>query len=323
MNQATSSAFAPKIGLCVPTYRGAKELRPALEAWAGLVPRVHRALVVDSSSDDGTTELMASIGFTCHVIPGIEFDHGGTRQLAIEMLDDCEIVVFLTQDAVPTSVESIDKLVAAFADPEIAIAYGRQLPRPGAGPIEAHARLFGYPAQSRVKSKQSIPEIGLRAAVVSNSFAAYRRSALMSLGGFPAGTLFGEDTLTGAKAILAGHKIAYVGDATVYHSHGYSLCQEFRRYFDNGAFYSRERWILDAFGKAEGSGKAYVVSEMKHLLRTAPWLLPVSMTTVLVKYLGYKVGSMERRIPARFKLHMSMNKPFWRREIDAGKPPAT
>jgi len=278
---------------------------------------VDRALVVDSSSQDGTVELMRSVGFETCVIPGIEFDHGGTRQMAVEMLDDCDIVIFLTQDAVPLSETSIANLVAAFNDDDVVIAYGRQLPRPGAGLIEAHARLFGYPSHSCVKSKESIKSLGLRAAVVSNSFAAYRRSSLLELGGFPEDTLFGEDTLTGAKAILAGWKIAYVGDAEVYHSHGYTLTQEFKRYFDNGAFYSHERWILDAFGAAEGSGKAYVLSEMKLLLRTAPWLLPFSAISVAMKYLGYRVGAMEQLLPNSLKVHLSMNKAYWRRRLRA------
>lgn len=137
----------------------------------------------------------------------------------------------------------------------------------------------------------------------------------MDHGGFPTGTLFGEDTLTGAKAILSGRKIAYVGTAEVYHSHRYNLIQEFQRYFDNGVFYSREKWITDSFGAAEGSGKAYVISEMKFLLKFAPWLLPLSAITVIVKYLGYKVGSFEKHIPANFKKHFSMNKAFWLREM--------
>lgn len=303
-----------KIGVCIPTYRGYNLLEAARERWRELAQFTDRALVIDSSSGDGTLELMREAGYEVEVIPGIEFDHGGTRQMAVEMLVECDVILFLTQDAVPVSMESIRRLIATFNDPEVAIAYGRQLPRLGAGPIEAHARLFGYPDKSRIKSKESIPKIGLRAAVVSNSFAAYRRQTLVELGGFPKGTLFGEDTLTGARAILAGYKIAYVGEATVYHSHGYTLAQEFRRYFDNGAFYSREKWILEAFGTAEGSGKAYVISEMKHLLKSAPWLLPVSLVTVLVKYLGYRVGSIEKRIPARLKVYLSMNKAFWRRE---------
>jgi len=275
--------------------------------------------VIDSSSTDGTADHFRKEGYEILTIPGIEFDHGGTRQMAIDMMEECEIVLFLTQDAIPVSPNGIAKLLKAFDDPEVAIAYGRQLPRPDAGPIEAHARLFSYPAQSRLKSKESIPEIGLRAAVVSNSFAAYRRSVLMELGGFPKITIFGEDTLTGAKAILTGYKIAYVGDAAVYHSHGYSLVQEFRRYFDNGVFYSREKWILDVFGKAEGSGKTYVLSEMGHLARNAPWLLPLSFATVMVKYLGYRAGAAEKYLPVGLKMSLSMNKNFWRREM--GKTP--
>lgn len=301
--------------LCIPTYNAQKYIDQLVFCLHEIEMLFDRILIIDSSSSDGSPERLREQGYEVISIPSSEFDHGGTRQLGIEMLPECDIVIFLTQDAVLTSPKSITNLVVAFDDPSVAIAYGRQLPRLGAGPIEAHARLFGYPAKSRIKSKESIPEIGLRAAVVSNSFAAYRRSTLLELGGFPKGTLFGEDTLTGAKAILAGYKIAYVGDAEVYHSHDYSLLQEFRRYFDNGAFYSREKWILETFGAAEGSGKAYVLSEMRYLFRRAPWLLPISAVTVFVKYLGYRIGSMESRIPASWKLHLSMNKAFWRREI--------
>lgn len=306
-----------KVALCIPTYNALPNLDRLLSILQTVRPFFFRIYVVDSGSSDGTAERFRSEGYEVRTIPSIEFDHGATRQMAVTELDDCDIVTFITQDAVPLSIVSFQRLIKAFDDPEVAIAYGRQLPRPGASPIEAHARLFGYPSQSRIKSKSLIPEIGLRTAVVSNSFAAYRRSVLLELGGFPKGTLFGEDTLTGAKAILTGYKIAYVGDAEVYHSHDYTLLQEFRRYFDNGVFYSREKWILDTFGAAEGSGKAYVLSEMKYLLKTAPLLLPMSALTVLIKYFGYRVGTMEKYIPSQWKLYFSMNKAFWRRELVA------
>lgn len=304
-----------KTGLCVPTFNAEKTLDSFLPALLDAKVFFTRILIIDSSSSDNTAERFRLAGFSVTVIPGSEFDHGGTRQMAVDLFEDCDIVAFLTQDAILASVDSIKNLVAAFDDPEVAIAYGRQLPRIGAKPIEAHARLFGYPGESCIKTKESISKIGLRTAVVSNSFSAFRRSALIELGGFPKGTLFGEDTLTGAKAILAGYKIAYIGNATVYHSHNYSLLQEFRRYFDNGVFYSREKWIVETFGSAEGSGKAYVLSEMKYLLKAAPWLLPLSAITVVIKYLGYRAGSFERFIPSTAKPWLSMNKVFWLREL--------
>jgi len=298
-------------GLCIPTHNAGFYLGRQLPALSRIRELFHRVLIVDSGSQDGTVEHFRAEGYEVQGIPASEFDHGGTRQMAVEQMSDCDIVVFLTQDAIPVSLEATRPLLAAFDDPEVAIAYGRQLPRPEAGPIEAHARLFGYPATSRIKSKASIPELGLRSAVVSNSFAAYRRDILIKLGGFPKKVLFGEDTLVGAKAILAGWKIAYVGSAEVYHSHNYSLVQEFRRYFDNGAFYSREKWILNSFGKAEGSGVGYVLSEVNFLLKKAPWLLPISLVTVFFKYFGYKTGSVEKYIPLTCKKILSMNRLFW------------
>lgn len=300
-----------KIGLVIPTYRGKMDILRSFEVLQSAAPLFHRRLVIDSYSRDGVLDLLRELGFETMEIPKHEFDHGGTRQLGVEILADCDIIVFLTQDALLTSPESIHRLVQAFDDPDIGIAYGRQLPRLDAGLIEAHARIFNYPEKGCVKSKSSIVDLGLRTPTVSNSFAAYRRCTLMKLGGFPKNTIFGEDTLVGAKAILAGINISYVGEATVYHSHRYSILEEFRRYFDNGVFYSRERWITDQFGRAEGSGKKYVLSEIKLVLKQAPWLFPKSILAIGAKYFGYKLGQVERFLPNRVKKHFSQNRGFW------------
>lgn len=300
-----------KIGLCVPTFNAAKMLPEFLKGLNGCT--FDEKIAIDSSSTDRTVQILETCGFSVYRIPKSEFDHGGTRQLGVKLLHNCDIIVFLTQDAVVTSPQSIAELIKAFDSPQVAIAYGRQLPRIASKPIEAHARIFSYPPSSLVKTKALIPTLGLRAAIVSNSFAAYRRSTLLELGGFPSKTLFGEDTLLGAKAILNGCSVAYVGSATVYHSHNYNLLEEFRRYFDNGAFYSRERWILESFGKAEGSGKAFVLSELKYLIKLAPYQIPKAILSTIIKYLGYKVGSNERHLPSTLKRYLSMNKNFWKR----------
>lgn len=58
-----------------------------------------------------------------------EFDHGGTRRQAAE-LSDAEILVFMTQDAMPADRELIGALVGALAEnPQAGAAYARQLPR--------------------------------------------------------------------------------------------------------------------------------------------------------------------------------------------------
>jgi rhamnosyltransferase len=199
-----------------------------------------QVLIVDSESADATEELARSAGFQVKSVARAEFNHGGTRQMAAEMLADCEILVYMTQDAGLATLDALAKLIAVHDDPKVAAAYGRQLPRPSAGMIEAHARNFNYPPTSDLQDLASRELLGFRAIFISNSFAADRRSALMDVGGFPSNVIFGEDTITAAKLWLAGFKVAYAAEACVYHSHAHTWRQDFERYFDIGVLHSRE-----------------------------------------------------------------------------------
>jgi rhamnosyltransferase len=224
----------------------------------------------------------------------------------VEWTGDSEVVVFLTQDAVLSAPDSLEKLIASFVDPEVGAAYGRQLPRSGASLIAAHARLFNYPPVSRIKSIQDAPELGVKTFFISNSFAAYRRAALMEVGGFPHDTILAEDNIVSARMLLNGWKVAYVADAQVYHSHNYTLMQEFRRYFDIGAFHSHESWILERFGRAEGEGARFVRSELLFLWREGPTLIPSSVLRTAAKFIAYRLFAIAKFLPVRLKKRLSM-----------------
>src|SRR5690606_22126597 len=127
-------------------------------------------------------------------------------------------------------------LVAAFNDPAVAVAYGRQLPHHVANPIAAHARLFNYGARSYVAGMEDATRMGIKTVFASNSFAAYRAATFKELGGFPERTILSEDMYLAARSVLAGGKVAYVAEACVRHSHNYTPLEEFRRYFDIGVF---------------------------------------------------------------------------------------
>lgn len=270
-----------------------------------------QVLIIDSQSTDGTASLAQSCGFRVHSIPRAEFDHGATRQLAANILPGADILVYLTQDAILSGPDAVSRLVAAFDDPSIAVAYGRQLPRIGAGAIESHARFFNYPDQSSVRDLNDRRRMGFKAIFVSNSFAAYRRSALIEAGGFPSGIIFGEDTFTAGKLLVAGYRIAYVAEAAVYHSHGYSWLQELKRYFDIGVLHSRERWLLDTFGGPGGEGRRFVPSELRYLLRADLGKVPSALVRTGLKYIGYHLGKKEKKLPAGVKRRLSMNGAYW------------
>jgi len=271
-----------------------------------------RILVIDSSSDDETVEMLKGIGAEIHLISRKTFNHGATRQLALNLFPNADIIIYMTQDAFLASPDAIKNILKPFEDEKVGAVCGRQLPHTDASPLATHARLFNYTSESSMKSIDDIPRLGIKAAFISNSFAAYRRTALMAVGGFPSDVILSEDTYVAAKMLQAGWKLAYAADAICYHSHNYTMLEEFRRYFDIGVFHGREPWYLELLGKAEGEGRKFVLSEMRYLLKHAPWLVPSAVLRTGFKLVGYKLGQMEPGLPLWLKRQLSMNKGYWK-----------
>jgi len=294
----------------VPTLNAAKHWQQFASALLACI-RPEQVLIVDSESTDGTLTLARAAGFQVQSVARAQFDHGHTRQAAAEMLPYAEILVYMTQDAVLAGPNALASLVAVFKDPQVGAACGRQLPRIGAKAIEAHARKFNYPATSEVRTLESRAQLGLKAAFLSNSLSAYRRSALMDVGGFPRDVIFGEDMVTAARLLLAGYRIAYVADACVYHSHSYTKIQEFKRYFDIGVLHNRERWLLEEFGNATGEGRRFVFSELRYLLGQDILQIPSALIRSAIKLVAYRLGRMETRLSIGIKRQLSMNSGFW------------
>jgi rhamnosyltransferase len=304
-------ANALSVAVVVPTLN-AERLWPAFQgALAAQDNPPKQILVIDSSSNDGTAALAEVAGYRLITVERGDFNHGGTRQLAVNVLCDVDIVVFLTQDAVLASPDALTRLLASLRDPEVGAVYGRQLPRPGATPIEAHARLFNYPPTSDMRTLASRDRLGFKSIFISNSFAAYRREALLSVGGFPSNVIFGEDTITAAKLLMSGWKIGYVADAQVYHSHSYTWTEEFKRYFDIGVLHSRESWLLTEFGRTGSEGRRFVISELKYLFPKRWWLVPSALIRTGLKLLGYRLGRRETQLSLSAKRRLSMQGSFW------------
>lgn len=305
-----SPAWVEKTLVIVPTLNAASTWS---EFSAALLRNISadRVLIIDSNSADDTAELARQSGFRIQPISRAEFNHGTTRQQAVDQAADVEYLVFLTQDATLSQSDSLLQLLSVFNDDSVGAAYGRQLPRPQAGPIEAHARLFNYPPQSAVRSMNQPAEVNFKSIFISNSFAAYRRTALQQIGGFPSDVIMGEDTIAAARMLLAGWKIAYAAEATAIHSHGYTLGQEFQRYFDTGVMHARAPWLLREFGNTAGEGFRFLRSEIRYVSRVNPLLLPVVLLRTAAKLVGYRLGRNEGKLPRSWKRPLSMHKGFW------------
>jgi len=270
-----------------------------------------QVLIVDSGSEDRTAERARSLGFRVHVIPHCEFNHGHSRALASTLVPWANILVYTTQDAIMASPDALAKLVAVFRDTDIGAAFGRQLPHAGADAFARHACAFNYPDQSMVRSFESRKLLGIRAAFLSNSFGAYRRSALEAVGNFPSKIIEGEDMYIAAKLMVHGWKTAYVSEATVRHSHNLTLLALFRRYFDAGVFHARESWIREQYGGPSGEGLRFVIAEVAYLWKENPLLIPKAMLRTFCKYVGFELGKREARLAPPIKRHLGNMRQYW------------
>ncbi len=311
MNDSKYDRNLSQVAVIVPTRNA--EAHFEAQALSLLKQRIApgQVLIVDSESEDRTAALARAAGFQVHSILRREFNHGGTRALGARLMEGAEILVYMTQDASLASSDSLLRLVSMFADADIGAAFGRQLPYPSADPFARHACTFNYPAASAIRTLDSRDTMGFKATFLSNSFSAYRRSALESVNGFPSHIIMGEDTYVAAKLMLRGWKIAYVAEAAALHSHNLTLKKLFRRYFDTGVMHAREAWLQQAYGEPNGEGLRFVRSELTFLHAEAPHLVPYCLLRTLIKVVAYRLGRWEASLPNCLKRQFSEASGYW------------
>lgn len=279
------------IGVVIPTYNGKQTIYNLLTELIRQRASIHRILVIDSGSTDQTLSIVKQFDVEWEVIPQSEFGHGKTRQDALEKMDT-DIVVYMTQDAIPADGNAVGNLVQFLLEHDnMAAVCGRQLPSEDTGPLGAYARLYNYGVTSCINTKKDIPVKAIRTAFMSDSFSAYRRKQLLQIGGFPTEVNFGEDMYVAAKLILAGYATGYCAEAQVYHAHDLSLVDEIKRNYQMSKFHQANPWLLQNFGKAEKTGAAFVKAELHYFAGRGEWInVTKSLMQDGAKMMGYLGG---------------------------------
>ncbi len=240
-----------------------------------------------------------------------EFDHGGTRDRAARK-SDADLLLFLTQDALPYDKNLIGILASAIENsPMVGAVYARQLPASDCGVIERFTRSFNYPAESLKKSAADIYRMGIKTYFCSNVCAMYRRKVYRGLGGFIRKTIFNEDMIFAAKLIGQGFSIAYEAGAKVIHSHNYTAAQQLSRNFDLGVSQADHPEVFEGL-PSEGEGVKLVKKTARFLLESGnAYLLPELVIMSGIKYLGYFLGKHYRLLPKPLILRLTMNRSYW------------
>jgi len=299
-----------KVSVIIPTRNGEKYLGQLLMTLKEQSMRPVQILVIDSSSEDNTLKICNSFSVDIIQVKVQEFDHGGTRNLAASRAIG-DIFVWMTQDALFRDAECLGNLISPLYDSKVAASYGRQIPREDATPIERFSRAFNYPSNKVIKCLDDFPRFGVKTFFFSNVCSAVKKEAFQKVGEFPEKTIMNEDMFLAAKLLQTGYKIAYQANAVVHHSHNYSLKTQFKRYFDIGIFFNRNRWLKD-LASPEREGVRYLKEEIRFLFSNGHkcWI-PYALVDTMVRYLGYRAGLLEKVLPLCLKKCTSYNKGFW------------
>ena len=307
----------PRVTIILPTLNGGPALAATLAAIYAQQLETDRqvlpapeVLAIDSGSTDGSLDVLRRYPLRLHCIRPEEFGHGRTRNLAAGMAGG-DWLVLLSQDAAPAHPRWLLNLTRHLREPNVAAAFGRQLPHGGLGPIETFFLEQTYPPRA-FRHEPTTPgdrQASIRRIFFSNVNAAIKRSVWQD-NPFPEDVVMSEDQAFARAALKAGHSLVYDPEAAVIHGHRYSLGQLFRRNFDSG--YSLREIAGDGWRDVARMGWQYVSAEMRYLANGGHWrLMPYALLYEMVKSAGFAAGRGGHRLPAGLRPYLSLHRRYW------------
>ncbi|MFN0206121.1 MAG: glycosyltransferase [Planctomycetota bacterium] len=282
--------YPSKASICIPTHNGAPTIGRLLRAALSQdVSIPYDIIVIDTESTDGTRELAGSFPVRLRHITKDEFNHGDTRNLAASLTDG-EIIVYLTQDAIPADANWLGALLDEFTDERVAGAYSRNLAHPGTSPLISCSlsRDPSGSAQRRVQyckngdltpgNPKALDATGRRLLFDFNNVSSAIRRSVWERFPFPR-TGFGEDVLFARGAIEAGYKIIYCPASRVFHGHDDPPSVSYERAEVDGEFNAEHlgRICIHSFPDAIRLGLSLAWKDHKylkhaHIPRKVKWM---------------------------------------------------
>lgn len=297
------------IDIVIPTYRPGEKYNRLMERLAAQTYPIQQIIVMNTEEGLYQEPPAAPENVRVYHIRKEEFDHGGTRNRGLRQ-GKAELVLFLTQDAVPANDRLVEELVKCFEDDSVAAAYGRQLANPDCNSIERYTRQFNYPEKGFVKTKKDLPVLGIKTYFCSDVCAVYRRDVYEELGGFPLKTIFNEDMIFASRVIGAGYGIAYCAEGAVYHSHNYSGMQQFHRNFDLGVSQKQYHQVFDNIS-SEKEGAGFAKRSLLYLLKRGRLCKAFYFALQCgFKLFGYQLGKRYDKLPQKLVLACTTNPSY-------------
>lgn len=236
LQEPPSGPNPPRFSVVIPVLNGGSLLVQLLDTLERQqVAGGFEILAVDSGSTDGSLEQLYSRSIRLHAVDPAAFAHGRTRNEALALARGRRLVL-LSQDAVPERTDFLEQLAEPLdADPNVAGAYGRQLPHADTDPfVRGTLSRWTPPGEDQRQSALTpeafaalTPPHRIRRCRFDNVASCLRRSVWqrIPLPDVP----FGEDAVWAKHVLLGGHDLVYRASATVCHAHRASALQIYRR----------------------------------------------------------------------------------------------
>lgn len=214
--------------------------------------KIHEIKYVLTESKDKTEEYLINNKLNYEKLKKEEFTHSTARENAARE-SSADIIVFITQDVIIENEDWLEKLVAPIINKEAEASYSRQLTK--YDNIEKYTRECNYPAESRVKTKDDIKQLGLKAFFFSDASSAIDAKVFKKLNYYDGKSfMFNEDMYIAHKLITNGYRIKYCADSICYHSHKFTIKQLYYRYKNSGSFFKQNPY-MDNYGTTDSGAK--------------------------------------------------------------------
>jgi len=210
-----------RISVVIPVFNGAATLLACLRTMQRQTRPPDEVVVVDDGSTDGSADVAR--GFGACVISQRNAGPAAARNRGATVAQG-DTLLFTDADCVPAP-DWVERMVIAFTDPTVAGAKGtyRTCQR------ELVARFVQAEYEDRYDRMRLLETIDF----VDTYSAGYRRDVFLSSGGFDTSfpTASVEDQEFSFRLAEAGHRLVFVPDAQVFHTHDRTLGEYARRKF--------------------------------------------------------------------------------------------